>query len=202
MIDRALILLPLAFLLAACGLNQPYPEKNLYAFATSQLAGDDARTKAPVVIRVQRARVAPPFASRSFQYRTAQSTYEPDYYNNWADDPGELIAAATVAAMRESGAFEAVIDAGAAPRGARTLDLYVEDLFVDRTSKGGPVAMLRLTATYVGRTGSIIFSQSYEANMRARSARADDVVAAWNAGLSRVLNEIIEDVHAASLTAG
>jgi len=193
---RALLAIVLAAPLGACSLERPDPDKSFYALAAPDLAAD---TEAgDVTVRVARARVAAPFGSRSLQYRVGPNRFEADYYENWADDPGTLFAAAVSEALSGTGAYRAVVDDASVAGDAKTLELYVTSLYADVTERGQPRAVLGVRATLLDPSGRVVLSRLYEHTTAAADRSAASIVEAWNESLATIVPLLAADVKAAS----
>ena len=189
---RMLAVVALASLLAGCNFDRPHPDKTYHALSAPDLGplnSTDGRS-----IRIDRARVAAPFGSRSIQYRVGPDQYERDYYENWADDPGELISAATINALAATGAFIAVVPGASAAADAETLELFVTSLYADVSVPGATNAVLRIRATLLDGDRAVILSREYGAEVSVGSSDAASVVGAWNASLETILRQLAADL--------
>jgi ABC-type uncharacterized transport system auxiliary subunit len=188
---RAIAIVVLAFV-AGCSLDRPYPDKTYYTLDASPPAvAADGATR---VVRVPRAFVAPPFSSRSIQYRVAPNRTEPSYYHNWADDPGALVAAAAAARLAATGAL-VVVAPGSDARGGETLELEVTTLAVE--AGGAPRVAVALRATLLDADGAVRLSRAFERSEAASSRNASDAVQAFDAALASILDELVRAVVAA-----
>ncbi|MHC5113439.1 MAG: ABC-type transport auxiliary lipoprotein family protein [Planctomycetota bacterium] len=193
---RALLAIALLVPLVGCSLERPDPDKSFYALTPPVLEAGGSTSD--VTVRVARARVAAPFGSRSLQYRVGPSQYQADYYENWADDPGSLVAAAVVAALSSTKAFGAVVDDASVAGDASTLELYVTALYADVTERGAPTAVLGIQATLLAPGGRVVYSRAFDRTAPADDRRAASMVAAWNASLAEIARELAMDVKGAT----
>jgi ABC-type uncharacterized transport system auxiliary subunit len=182
----------LASLLAGCTLEHPYPDKTYHALSAPDLGSLNSTEGGSV--RIARARVAAPFGSRSLQYRVGPDQYEQHYYESWADDPGELISAATINALAATGAFSAVLPGGSTAADTRTLELFVTALYVDASTPDATSAVLGIQATLLDRDRQVLLSRDYETEVPVESGDAAIVVDAWNAALETVLRQLAADL--------
>jgi ABC-type uncharacterized transport system auxiliary subunit len=190
-VNRFLVVV-LASLLAGCNFDRPYPGKTYHALSAPDLGSMSSTDGGS--IRVARARVAAPFGSRSLQYRVGPDQYEQHYYESWADDPGELISAATIKALAATGAFSAVLPGGSAAADTRTLELFVTALYVDTSTPDATSAVLGIQATLLDRDRQMLLSREYETEVPVDSGDAANVVGAWNAALETVLRQLAADL--------
>jgi uncharacterized lipoprotein YmbA len=188
---RGLIIVTLV-MLAGCGLDRPNPGKSFYVLDGDEPGPAPSSGVATRVIRVSRATLAPPFSSRALQYRVAANRYEPSYYHNWADDPGEIVAAAASEMIAASGAF-VVLAPGTDATGCETLAIHVTTFSVDVTGPM-PVVVLALRATLLDDTGAIRLAREFERTEPAASADAPDAVRALDTALQAMLRELTGEI--------
>ncbi|MCP3902466.1 MAG: hypothetical protein GY715_02425 [Planctomycetes bacterium] len=193
---RALLVIVVAAPLAACSLERPDPDKSFYALAAPTLESDG--TARDVTVRVARARVAAPFGSRSLQYRTGPSRYEADYYENWADDPGALVAAAVGEALASNQTFRAVVDDTSVAADARVLELYVTALYADVTNRDQPRAVVGLRATLLDPGGRVVHSRRYKQIKPADGRDAASIVEAFNDALAAIVRNLAVELKGAT----
>jgi ABC-type uncharacterized transport system auxiliary subunit len=177
--------------MSACNVTRQYEGRDRYVLDVPEIASDDAGP-ARGVLRVTRARVAPPYGARAFQYLVAPGRLDAAVYDVWADDPGALVSAAFIEALAASGRFEAVVDDASMIPTAGTLDLYVSTLHADVQSS--PVAVVAMRVTLVEPGGDVAMTGSYEVSVPAASSAPADVLEAWNAGLGRIVSDVLGDM--------
>jgi ABC-type uncharacterized transport system auxiliary subunit len=196
---RRLVVIALVMLapacVAGCKLKQPYPGKSYYVLDAA--SGDAPVTSAAEsrVIRVPRAAVAPPFASRALQYKVAPSRFEPSYWDNWADDPGALVATAASETLAATGGFIILPD-GRDAAGCESLELQVTALYIDVTG-AAPTAVVGLRASLLDAAGAVRLSRDLERTEPAASSDGADVVRAFNAALQGMLGELAAEIRGA-----
>ncbi len=178
--------------LSGCGLNRPYPETAYYVLEVPEPPDAPQVADGARVIRVPRATVAPPFRSRVLQYRVAANQYAPDFYHNWADDPGALVSAAAAEALAATGVFM-VVTPGSEAVAAETLELNVTELYVDVTGST-PTAVLAIQATLLDDGGTVLGSRLLKRTEPAASAEAPDAVRAFNTALQGLLIDEAERI--------
>lgn len=176
--------------LCGCSLEHPYPYKELYVLRSADLERDERAE--PLVIEVGRARIAPPFDSRAFQYRVGEARYEPTYYAQWASDPGALVEESVSRMMRSTGAFVVVREASGV--GAPLLQLDVTELYADVREPGATLAVVAIRATLLGHDGKALMVREIRREIRSGSEQPSDIVAAWSEGLGDALGALMPDL--------
>lgn len=134
----AFLLLPLA----ACGISRPAPESSFFLIQP-EWAGAPAAGPIADALRIGRVEVAPPFDGRAMVYRRDDVRYETDYYNRFAANPADMLAAATADWLRRSGLFRQVRAPGGGAQMGYRLEASVSALYVDFRSTP-PAAVLAL----------------------------------------------------------
>jgi uncharacterized lipoprotein YmbA len=179
-----LLLAPVATL--GCSLVHPYPTRSYYALPAVEVAPADGARR--VVLEIPRASVAPPFDSRAFQYRVAESRYAPAYYAQWAGDPGSLLGSAVGEALSSTGAFT-VLDDGSGVASSRLL-LTVTELYADVRSAASPQAVVSIRATLLDERGVAVLTRVDQAETPASSDAPSDILDAWATGLATILESL------------
>jgi uncharacterized lipoprotein YmbA len=195
----------LCVMMAGC-LSKKYPVKQRHVMRI-QRAG--ASTPASLgVLRVGRMRVSPLFERKGFVYRTGDTTFEQDFYNEFFVPPGVLLRKATLDWMGASSLFSSVIDAADAATANWLLQGRMEKLYGDFRDGDAPRAVLAIEFTLLDLASpqhDVALRKTYAREVEAAVASPAAVMAAWNQALSQILAELEADLRRealASSTAG
>jgi len=188
-----ILLLVLLLVLCGCSLEHPHPSKSLYVLPSSEL--EHVPSAQPVVLEIGRAHVAPPFDSRMFQYRVGEARYEPTYYDQWAGDPGLLLADSVSRSISSTGAFVVLNDASGAD--VPFLHFDVTDLYADVREPGAPGVVVAIRATLLDAHGSVLMVREFRRELPSASEQPADIIAAWAAGVSDAARALIPELQAA-----
>ncbi|UCE85803.1 MAG: membrane integrity-associated transporter subunit PqiC [Deltaproteobacteria bacterium] len=190
-------LLATAVALVALGcLTQKPPEKRRYVF--------DARREAPAatregvgVLRIDRIRVSPLFERKGFVYRTGESSFESDFYNEFYAPPGVLLRQALLAWLGPSSTFASVSDSTNPGDATWLLEGQVDNLYGDLRDPRDPRAVLEIEfALLYAKSLNVRFRKSYAASVQAEDTSAPAIMAAWNEALAAILAELEGDLRA------
>ncbi len=182
----------LMLVLCGCSLVHPHPSKELYVLPSPEL--ERVPSAQPIVIKIGRARVAPPFDSRMFQYRIGEAMYEPAYYAQWAGDPGLLLADSISRSISSTGAFVVLDEASGAD--APFLQLQVTDLYADARVQGSPGVVVAIRATVLNRHGEVLIVREIRRELPSASEQPADIVAAWAVGVGDAVRDLIPQLLA------
>lgn len=140
-------------LVAGCSLSRQPLERQSFLLQP-QHPGQTIAASAGVTLRIGRIEVAAPFDGRGLVYRRDEQRYETDFYNEFAADPADMIAAAAADWLRRSGAYRQVLEQRAlgGDSSAWRLDGVVSALYVDFRRE--PVAVLAVRWRLSGGEGA------------------------------------------------
>ncbi|MDW7646337.1 MAG: ABC-type transport auxiliary lipoprotein family protein [Desulfuromonadales bacterium] len=176
-------------------LEKSPPARQFYALdvtrslpaATGQIGG---------ILRLAPFRLAPPFYGQGFVYRFDEHRYQSDYYHQFLADPADLITAATEKWLSASGRF-ALVHRGSSRLGAELLlEGTVDYLYGDFRQEETPKAVLELRLRLLDAQADrpvLLFQRRYTASVPFASNAPENLVKAWNQGLSIILTQFEQD---------
>jgi cholesterol transport system auxiliary component len=176
-------------------LSQKPPEKQRFVF--------DARREAPApskqgvgVLRVDRIRVSPLFERKGFVYRTAESSYQDDFYNEFFAPPGVLLRQATLEWLSQASAFASVSDSTHPGDATWLLEGHVGSLYGDLRDPSAPRAVMEIEFTLLyAKSLNVRFRKFYSASVAVDDGSAPAIMAGWNEALAQILAELEVDVR-------
>jgi ABC-type uncharacterized transport system auxiliary subunit len=190
----ALVLCGLLVGLAGCQFNRPQPHQTYHAFRpdipqspVTAPAGDCSNTRR---LRISRARIAAPYGSRAFQYRTGTTEFTPTYYDLWADDPGALLAGELAQRLEQQNAWSVVFDDAARAAGLETLDVRCRELYADVTDPASPSAVITIRATLLDPGGTMKSTAEFTHCEKVSSSNPAAMVEGWSRGIDAIAREI------------
>ncbi len=206
----ALWLMTIAVAAATPGcLNKSYPEKQRYVLraerpnlpdVSAASGATGAASSARGVLRVGRIRVSPLFDHKRFVYRTGDSSFEDDFYNEFFARPSELVRRATRDWMGGSPLFASVIES-APPSSDWMLEGKVEKLYADLRDLGSPLAVLEIEYTLQQQSPKprLALQKTYSTVTVASGRSGAAIVSAWDTGLAEILAELEADLEREAL---
>ena len=160
------VAMTMAAVAAGCFSRQAYPEREFFGVDPGRPEAETNGAARNLVLRVQPARVASPFASQRFSYRTGEHQYESDYYNGFVDPPDRLLTASLAEWLSASGVCRAVIDGDSAARDDVELETNVVELYGDYRQPSRPRAVVAVRVFLLERQGAssrVLFTRRYDA---------------------------------------
>jgi cholesterol transport system auxiliary component len=195
-------LLALLVLCAACvGIERSYPDKRYFVLdAGANTNPSDSSTNE--ILQVSSIRVSPRYADRSFVYRTSESGYESDFYNQFLIAPAFLITEEVRKGLTGSHVFKYVISASSPLQPSYVLEGTVNALYGDFRDTGSPRAVLEmeffLTSEIPAKPG-ILMQKRYVKSIPLAGRSPEALIRGWNQGLEEILTALAVDLKAAVL---
>jgi cholesterol transport system auxiliary component len=148
------------------------------------------------VCAIDRIRVSPLFERKGFVYRTGDTTYESDFYNEFFAPPGVQIRQETGRWLGRSDVFEAVTDAHNTGRVDWLLEGRVNEIYVDVRDQ--PRSVLEIEFVLIDARSPSLDERFRKVYRREREAerRSGEFALALNASLGEILTELEGDLEA------
>ncbi len=196
--NRTILLGIILALLCSCkGLQQPFPNKKLYAInAGASTAPVSSEAKAALLVRP--VSVASPFDGITFTYKIGESQFETDYYNNFVTEPGRLLTGELVRRLSESGLYATVTDARSIVSTSVWLEVNITSLHGDYTNRSSPSAVIEARVFLLKddpASDQILMQKTYRVRELAASDTPDALVAAWGKAFGRMIDELVADLQ-------
>lgn len=192
----------LATLLLAgvCGLtgclSRPALNKQTFTFDAQALSASNA-VAGGRVLGIRNLQIVAPFDSRSFVYRTGESSYVRDPYAEFLEPPAEELMAPVRGWLRDSGSLSAVAEAGSALKPDTLVEITVNRLFGDFRQPKHPAAVLTMRFVFFeapnGIPGKVILQQAYSRRIPLDEPTAATLMDGWNRALADILAEVSSD---------
>jgi len=183
------------FGLAGC-ISRPVLNKQTFTFnapaisATNVVAGGH-------VLGIRKLQIAAPFDDRSFVYRTGEFSYVRDPYAGFLESPTDALLAPMRGWLRDSGSFNAVVEAGSALKPDTLVEINVSQLFGDFRLSEHPAAAITMQFVFFdapnGIPGKVILQQAYSRSIPLSAPTAAALMKGWNQALTEILAEVSSD---------
>lgn len=183
------------FLLGCISTERAQPERRYHLIEAERSGQKGEETSG--IVRVRRFRISPRFDSRNLVYRTAETAYESDFYNEFLADPGSMLTESTRKWLAASGRFKAVVDPSASVDEDVVLEGYVQTLYGD--FRAAPAANLELQVYLIRRGGAedaIVFQKLYAKSLPLAAKTSDALLKGYSQCLSAILAELETDAAA------
>lgn len=186
-------LAPILMLAMICGCASG-PNWKRQTFAFSLPADPPAANSTGKITALRRVSISPLFQSRSFTYRTGESSYEQDPYAGFLIPPERALAESIRASLRASGAFGSVLEPGSGITPTLILEISINELYGDFRRPSEPVGTMGLhiicCEVQDDLPRRVVFDKfcSRETPLARKTPSA--LMAAWDADLGAIINEI------------
>ena len=181
----------LALIAAGCSLTRPSPLKSTYVLEPPPPAA--GATPGPETLKVEGVTVAAPYRGRTLVYRETDLKYEADFYQEFLVSPAAMLGEAIAAWLGAARIYREVLSPSDALDGDVALQAFVSELYADlrEPSRASGVITVKF---FVSRSdaapGRWIWTGELGARAPASSRSADALVAALNAALGQILEQL------------
>jgi cholesterol transport system auxiliary component len=193
------VLLALLALCAACvGIERSYPDKRYYVLEVPAKTNPSNPT-ASETLEVSNIRVSPRYADRSFVYRTSESGYESDFYNQFLVAPASLITEEVRKGLIETQSFKHVISSTSQSQPSYVLEGTVNALYGDFRNADSPRAVLEMEFFLSSDTPAkpgILLQKRYTKSIPLNGRSPEALVKGWNQALEEILTSLAADLKA------
>jgi ABC-type uncharacterized transport system auxiliary subunit len=188
----------LPLLLAGCmgALSKSPPEKQRYLLAVERAEETGPRGRG--VLRVHRIRVSPVFERKGFVYRTGESTFEHDFYNEFFTAPTVMFRRLTTDWLGRARVFGQVLTAREPGDPDWVLEARTSRFYADVRDPGAPAAVLRMEFAVINARSpklEVVFEKAYEQNVPTTGASPAAFVEGWTEGLTQILTSLEADLR-------
>jgi cholesterol transport system auxiliary component len=189
----------LLFVLSAgcVSLERSYPEKRYFVVEL----GENARRPNPVgdhTLLVSGLRVSPRYADKSFVYRTSESGYESDFYNQFLTSPETMLSEEVRKGLAASPAFKYIVGPSSQLQPNYVLEGSVNALYGDFRNLDRPAAVLEIEFFLHNEDSSnpgITLQKRYVKTVPISGRTPDALVKGWSQALGAILTELNSDLE-------
>ncbi len=196
LIARAALLL---FVLSAgcVSLERSYPEKRYFVVEL----GDTAQRSNPAgdqTLLVSGLRVSPRYADKSFVYRTSESGYESDFYNQFLTSPDTMLSEEVRKGLGASPAFKYVIGPSSQLQPNYVLEGSVNALYGDFRNLNKPAAVLEIEFFLHNEDSAnpgIVLQKRYIKTVPLSGRSPEALIKGWSQALESILADLNTDLQ-------
>ena len=190
------------FLCSACvSLERSYPEKHYFVIEMPRSA-DPSESAGDRILSVANLRISPRYADKSFVYRTSDSGYEADFYNQFLTSPDTMISEELRKGLAASREFKYVLGPSDQQQPNYVLEGSVNALYGDFRNPNQPAAVLEieffLYNESAGNSG-IVTQKRYVKSVPIRERSPEALVKGWDQALEALVSTLAVDLKAANL---
>jgi len=195
-IARAALLL-FALSASCVSLERSYPEKRFFVVEL----GDTAQRSNPAgdqTLLVSGLRVSPRYADKSFVYRTSESGYESDFYNQFLTSPDTMLSEEVRKGLGASPAFKYVIGPSSQLQPNYVLEGSVNALYGDFRNLNKPAAVLEIEFFLHNEDSAnpgIVLQKRYIKTVPLSGRSPEALIKGWSQALESILAELNTDLQ-------
>ena len=196
---------PLALLvLSGCvSLAKSFPDKHYYALEVTR-QGEPGVPVSGVVLDVRGLIVSPRFEGKELVYRTGDTRYESDFYNEWFVWPSAMLTQQIQDWLRQARLFEHVVATPSYMDATHILEGTVTALYGDYRQQGEHKAVVGMHIVLIEDNStrtSIVFQRDYQQMVELSETSPDELTLGWNQGLQQIFIALEEDLRRVDLKA-
>jgi cholesterol transport system auxiliary component len=153
---------------------------------------------AGTVLEVRQFGVAPAFQGQEFVYRTDNTRYESDFYNQWFVSPSTMLTQEVQDWLINARLFEHVVTPSSYVQATHRLGGTVTELYGDYREKDRRKAVIAVRTVLIEDSAArttIIFQRDYRQTVDLTDISPDGLTVAWNHGLEQVLMALEQDLR-------
>lgn len=139
---RAAVLLLSLFCFGCVSFERSYPEKRYFVIEVKP--SEDNNPDAGQVLSMPYLQISPRYAERGFIYRTSETEYESDFYNQFLSSPAVMITEETRKALAASAKFKHVVGPASPLTANYVLEGSINALYGDFRKPTSPAAVLEI----------------------------------------------------------
>ena len=145
-------------------------------------------------VALKRVSISPRFQSRSFIYRTSENSYEQDPYAGFLTPPERALAEPIRSWMRAGGVFGRVVEPGSGLTPTLVAEVSVNELYGDFRNTSQPLGKMEIHFVCYevkdGTSGQILLDKVSAHETALARKTPDALMAAWDADLREIMDEI------------
>ena len=193
---RAVLILIL-FGSACVNLERTYPEKRYFVIDI----GDSAQPSNPAgnqTLLVSSLRISPRYSDKSFVYRTSDSGYESDFYNQFLIPPDTMIGEEVRKGLAGSPAFKHVVGPASQLQPNFVLEGSVNALYGDFRNLNGPSAVLEIEFFLHNEDSAnpgVVLQKRYTKTVTLSGRSPEALVKGWSEALASILTDLSNDLQ-------
>ena len=183
---------------AGCvSLERSYPEKRFFVVEL----GDTAQRSNPAgdqTLLVSGLRVSPRYADKSFVYRTSESGYESDFYNQFLTSPDTMLSEEVRKGLGASPAFKYVIGPSSQLQPNYVLEGSVNALYGDFRNLNKPAAVLEIEFFLHNEDSAnpgIVLQKRYIKTVPLSGRSPEALIKGWSQALESILADLNTDLQ-------
>jgi cholesterol transport system auxiliary component len=185
-------------LFAGCvSLERSYPEKRYFVVELSENA-QRSKSVGEKTLLVSGLRISPRYADKSFVYRTSESGYEADFYNQFLVSPDIMLGEELRKGLAASPAFKYVVGSASPLQPNYVLEGSVNALYGDFRNLDKPFAVIEIEFFLHNENSAnpgIVLQKRYMKTVPLSGRSPEALVKGWSQALGSILADLNKDLE-------
>jgi ABC-type uncharacterized transport system auxiliary subunit len=193
--------LSLAIFFCGCvTLERSYPDKRYFMLEVQD--GASSSNEGAHTLAVADLNISPRYADRNFIYRTSETEYETDFYNQFLSAPAVMVSEELRQALAASSLFKYVLGPSSALTVNYVLEGSINVLYGDFRALSAPAAVLEIEFFLHNedpvRPG-LVMQKRYNKSVALKERSPEALVKGWSRALEEIVAMFVADLHARKL---
>ena len=198
---RHAIVVLVIFCSGCVSLEQKYPDKRYFVIEIHG-AGQVSPAQGDRVLLVSNLHISPRYAGTGFVYRTSETAYESDFYNQFLSSPGTMISEEVRKGLAAASGFRYIIGPASELTANYVLEGSVNALYGDFRNLNAPAAVLEIEFFLRKENSSnpgIALHKRYEKSVAIGQRTPDALAKGWDQALEAIVANLVADLDKAKL---
>ena len=193
---RSTLLLLVVFCGGCVTLERSYPADQRYFMIEAQ-DGKSLSSEGTHILSVQNLYISPRYADRNFIYRTSETEYETDFYNQFLSEPATMISEEVRQALAATRLFKIVLGPSNSQPANYLLEGSVNVLYGDFRNLRAPAAVLEIEFLLHNENptqNEIVMQKRYRRSVPLSERTPEALVKGWNQALAEIIAMFVNDL--------
>jgi cholesterol transport system auxiliary component len=184
-------------------LERSSPERHYFVIELPQRA-NSPELSSELILSVGNMRISPRYADRSFVYRTSDTSFESDFYNQFLTSPDTMISEELRKGLAASRQFKYVLGPADAQQPNYVLEGSVNALYGDFRKPSQPAAVLELEFFLYSdnsNNSGLVAQKRYLKSVPMNERSPEALVKRWDQALQEIISALAADLNSMNLVA-
>lgn len=194
---RYSVLLLALFCGACVTLERSYPADKRYFMIEAQ-DGKRPSQDGTHILSMQNLYISPRYADRNFIYRTSETEYETDFYNQFLSAPATMITEEVRQALAAARLFKVVLGPSNPLPANYVLEGSINVLYGDFRNLRAPAAVLEIEFLLHNENptqNEIVMQKRYRRSIPLSERTPEALVKGWNQALAEIITMFVTDLN-------
>ncbi|HEY5542062.1 MAG TPA: ABC-type transport auxiliary lipoprotein family protein [Candidatus Binatia bacterium] len=194
---RSTLLLLAVFCGGCVTLERSYPADQRYFMIEAQ-DGKTPSSEGTDILSVHNLYISPRYADRNFIYRTSETEYETDFYNQFLSPPATMISEEVRQALAAARLFKVVLGPSNPLPANYVLEGSINVLYGDFRNLRAPAAVLEIEFLLHNEDptqNKIVMQKRYRRSIPLSERTPEALVKGWNQALAEIITMFVTDLN-------